>query len=396
LAHFCDPDHLNSLRNIDVGNEEELNAFKLKFDSFFSVYSLELQQPSKSIDDILAENPLDQNAPRGSLQNPYIIWRKRNLSFGPGLRTVLADTHCRPYLRDFVCNEAAGFYICDINESAVFLDHLPSENDSEVLVPTPTLVVLYGVFGAGYPESAVFLAWLKNVVDVAVQQRRDVRPDAPGKIVQVGFNTGPPATTTVWAAAKTWLPTDITHRIDHKLEKHSMPRSATRNVKEGILFFCGTGFVLGLNGVTYSFPDVQRAPPEAYLTVDYPVSLHLDPCYADGACAISVNADRTIDPPLASLPVDTFSTAGGTSITPSMSSRPSTRVVVKQATGTLFAFDPTFRHGTTHLCGAHNCTITIGFSAQIQAAFEHAKNGFHESGVGAGDGNCLEFVHEKQ
>ncbi|KAJ7735994.1 hypothetical protein B0H16DRAFT_1575033 [Mycena metata] len=444
LAHFCDPDHLNSLRNIDVGNEEELNAFKLKFDSFFSqvlqlvsskhrevennnrlgtathrqkrslVYSLELQQPSKSIDDILAENPLDQNAPRGSLQNPYIIWRKRNLSFGPGLRTVLADTHCRPYLRDFVCNEAAGFYICDINESAVFLDHLPSENDSEVLVPTPTLVVLYGVFGAGYPESAVFLAWLKNVVDVAVQQRRDVRPDAPGKMVQVGFNTGPrharvwmtppksnindiiAATTTVWAAAKTWLPTDITHRIDHKLEKHSMPRSATRNVKEGILFFCGTGFVLGLNGVTYSFPDVQRAPPEAYLTVDYPVSLHLDPCYADGACAISVNADRTIDPPLASLPVDTFSTAGGTSITPSMSSRPSTRVVVKQATGTLFAFDPTFRHGTTHLCGAHNCTITIGFSAQIQAAFEHAKNGFHESGVGAGDGNCLEFVHEKQ
>ncbi|KAJ7702941.1 hypothetical protein B0H16DRAFT_1639021, partial [Mycena metata] len=368
LAHFCDPDHLNSLRNIDVGNEEELNAFKLKFDSFFSVYSLELQQPSKSIDDILAENPLDQNAPRGSLQNPYIIWRKRNLSFGPGLRTVLADTHCRPYLRDFVCNEAAGFYICDINESAVFLDHLPSENDSEVLVPTPTLVVLYGVFGAGYPESAVFLAWLKNVVDVAVQQRRDVRPDAPGKIVQVGFNTGP-RHARVFGLAKSYA-----KQIDHKLEKHSMPRR--------------TGFVLGLNGVTYSFPDVQRAPPEAYLTVDYPVSLHLDPCYADGACAIST--------PFGQPPCGHFLYCRWDIITPSMSSRPSTRVVVKQATGTLFAFDPTFRHGTTHLCGAHNCTITIGFSAQIQAAFEHAKNGFHESGVGAGDGNCLEFVHEKQ
>ncbi|KAJ7717443.1 hypothetical protein B0H16DRAFT_1476061 [Mycena metata] len=76
-----------------------------------------------------------------------------------------------------------------------------AENDSEVLVPTPTLVVLYGAFGAGYPESAVFLAWLKNVVDVAVQEHRDVRvqalsslstilliflqPDAPGKMVQL-------------------------------------------------------------------------------------------------------------------------------------------------------------------------------------------------------------------
>ncbi|KAJ7024983.1 hypothetical protein C8F04DRAFT_968331, partial [Mycena alexandri] len=115
-----------------------------------------------------------------------------------------------------------------------------------------------------------------------------------GKLVQVGFNAGPrharvfglaksytkplddttkiehdndiiAATTTIWAAAKTWLPTDITHRIDCELEKHSMPRIATRNVGEG------TGLALGLNGVTYSFPDVQRATPEACLTVNYSV-----------------------------------------------------------------------------------------------------------------------------
>ncbi|KAJ7715587.1 hypothetical protein B0H16DRAFT_1615630 [Mycena metata] len=510
LAHLCEPDHLNALQNLNVENEEELNAFRLQLDSFFSVspipqgnfqeviryllnittnqrdlkqvlqlvsskhkevennnrlgtathrqkrslvYSLKLQQPPISVDDILAGNPLDPNAPRGSLQNPRIVWRQRDLSFGPGLRTVLADTHCRPYSRDFVCDEAAGFYICDIDESAVFLDRLPSEDNPEVLVPTPTLVVLRGVFGAGSPESAVFLAWLKNVVDVAVQERRDVRPDAPGKMVQVGFNAGPrhvrvfglaksytkqlddttkvehdndiiAAATTVWAAAKTWLPTDITHQIDRELEKHSMPRIATRNVEEG------TGFVLDLNGVTYSFPDVQRAPPEAYLTVDYSASLHLDPCFVKGACAISVNVDRTVDPSSASPPVDTFPAAGQTSNTPFMPSRPSTRsqsgpitpkvdpatehparwpiggggnfvemslmVVVKQATGTLLAFDPSFRHGTTRLCGGHNHTITIAFSAHIKDAFEYAKNGFHESGAGAGDGNCPEFVQEEQ
>ncbi|KAJ7718263.1 hypothetical protein B0H16DRAFT_1475685 [Mycena metata] len=31
-----DADHLNSLRNINVRNEKELNAFKLKFNPFFS------------------------------------------------------------------------------------------------------------------------------------------------------------------------------------------------------------------------------------------------------------------------------------------------------------------------------------------------------------------------
>ncbi|KAJ7737977.1 hypothetical protein B0H16DRAFT_1571330 [Mycena metata] len=506
LAHLCEPDHLNALRNLNVEKEEELNAFRLQLDLFFSVspipqgnfqerdlkevlqlvsskhkevennnrlgaathrqkrslvYSLKLQQPPISVDDILAGNPLDPNAPRGSLQNPHIFWRQCDLSFGPGLRTVLADTHCRPYSCDFFCDEAAGFYICDIDESAVFLDHLPSDMDIYcVLVPTPTLVVLRGVFGAGSPESAVFLAWLKNVVDVAVQERRDVRPDAPGKVVQVGFNAGPrharvfglaksytkqlddttkvehdndiiAVTTTVWAAAKTWLPTDITHRIDRELEKHSMPRIATRNVEEG------TGFVLGLNGVTYSFPDVQRAPPEAYLTVDYSASLHLDPCFVKGACAISVNADRY--PSLASPPVDTFPAAGQTSNTLFMLSRPSTlfmlsrpstwsqsgpitpkvdpatehparwpiggggnfvqmslKVVVKQATGTLLSFDPSFQHGTTRLCGGHNCTITIAFSARIKDAFEYAKNGFHESGAGAGDGDRPQFRQEEQ
>ncbi|KAJ7067734.1 hypothetical protein B0H15DRAFT_771638, partial [Mycena belliarum] len=113
-----------------------------------------------------------------------------------------------------------------------------------------------------------------------------------GKMVQVGFNAGPrharvwglaksytknlddttkakhdndiiAASTAVWAAAKTWLPSNITDKIDHELKAAGMPRIATRNVEEGV------GFTLDLDDTTYSFPDVQRAPPEAYLTLDY-------------------------------------------------------------------------------------------------------------------------------
>jgi hypothetical protein len=65
------------------------------------------------------------------------------------------------------------------------------------------------------------------------------------------------------------------------------------------------------------------------------------------------------------------------------------KVVVKQDAGTMFAFDPTFRHGTTHLCGGHNHTITIAFSERILDAFRKAQEGVSgEAGEGAGDGNC--------
>ncbi|KAJ7754866.1 hypothetical protein B0H16DRAFT_1831642 [Mycena metata] len=152
-----------------------------------------------------------------------------------------------------------------------FLDRVPSEEDSSVLKVAANLAVLHGVFKLGSADSAVFLAWLKDVVDVAVTERRNVRPVAPGKMVPVGFNAGPrhaqvfglaksftklldnitktehhsniiAATTTVWAAAETWIPTDITH---HKLK--NIPGPELLPVMDW----------------------VQRAPPEAYLTVDY-------------------------------------------------------------------------------------------------------------------------------
>ncbi|KAJ7044444.1 hypothetical protein C8F04DRAFT_1174876 [Mycena alexandri] len=49
-----DADHLNSLQNIDVGNEEELNAFKLKFNSFF--FSGDFQEVVHYLSNIAVEN----------------------------------------------------------------------------------------------------------------------------------------------------------------------------------------------------------------------------------------------------------------------------------------------------------------------------------------------------
>ncbi|KAJ6516895.1 hypothetical protein C8R47DRAFT_1313230 [Mycena vitilis] len=397
------------------------------------IYRLGLREPPRSLADFCNGNPFDSTAPLGTLMNPRIIWREHDFAFGPRLRTVLADTKCRPYASDFVCDEAAGFHICDPSESVLFLAHDASKTPPAVV----QLVVLREVFGDGLEESSVFLAWLKDVVDLAVSERRDVRPDTPGKMIQLGFNAGPrhahvfglaksftanldsmtmadhdegiiAATTLVWGAAKAWLPTDITSSIDDKLSASGMPRIATRNVAEG------TGFHLNLAGTEYSFPMVERAPPEAYMTIDY--SAH-DPCYVQGASAISVNVGRTLDPLIPTSPLHRPDDV-------LYSSRPSTRsqtrpgegpvtldpltedpnlwpaggggnfvdmslkVVVKQAAGTLFAFDPTFRHGTTRLCGAHNHTVTIAFSARIHDAFEQARQGISiDAGSGAGDGN---------
>ncbi|KAJ7511958.1 hypothetical protein B0H11DRAFT_1700203, partial [Mycena galericulata] len=75
----------------------------------------------------------------------------------------------------------------------------------------------------------------------------------------------------VWGVSKTWFPTDTINNIEKKLSESGMPRIATRNVSEvhSSPSCLGTGFSLELGGREYSFPDYERAPPEAYLTRDY-------------------------------------------------------------------------------------------------------------------------------
>ncbi|KAK7015822.1 hypothetical protein R3P38DRAFT_3570481 [Favolaschia claudopus] len=62
-------------------------------------------------------------------------------------------------------------------------------------------------------------------------------------------------------------------------------------------------------------------------------------------------------------------------------------IVVHQAAGTLFAFNPAMGHGTTRLCGATNYLAAITFSSHIYKAFQLPQTGSIEAGDKAGDGN---------
>ncbi|KAJ6613652.1 hypothetical protein B0H10DRAFT_2191846 [Mycena sp. CBHHK59/15] len=199
--------------------------------------------------------PLDMQAPLGSFLNPKLVFRKRDMSFGPSVRTVLADTRCHPNSRDFVCDEAAGFYAVEPDESVLFLD----KDECKVIV---LLAVLCQIFGGSSNEQAAILEWVQHTVDVATEERRNVRPDHLGKMVQVGYNAGPrhahvfgcpksynknldedtkinhdhdviAAVNIVWAASKAWLPTDITDNIETHLRENDLPRIATRNIPAG-------------------------------------------------------------------------------------------------------------------------------------------------------------------
>ena len=66
----------------------------------------------------------------------------------------------------------------------------------------------------------------------------------------------------------------------------------------------------------------------------------------------------------------------------------SLRIVVKQAAGTLIAFQLEFPHGTTKLAGAHNRICAITFSEHILKAYEKAivAGG---SGIESGSGTGL-------
>ncbi|KAF8218363.1 hypothetical protein K438DRAFT_1925472 [Mycena galopus ATCC 62051] len=388
------------------------------------IYRLNIaaKQP-RAISDFISR-PLDMQAPLGSFLNPKLVFRKRDMTFGPSICTVLADTRCCPNSRDFVCDEASGFYVVEPDESVLFLD---KDELGNIIV---LLAVLRQIFGGPSNEQAAILEWLQHTVDVATEERRNVRPGHPGKMVQVGYNAGPrhahvfgcaksynknldettkinhdhdviAAVNIVWAASKAWLPTDITDNIETHLCENNLPRIATRNIP------AGTGFQLELGGQKYSFPQYERAPPEAYLTKDYSASLHEDTCWIPGPSAMALTVGRTVDPP-----------HQGPSASPGISSQCQTRsasaisasasedyqlwptggggnfvdmslkVIVKQATSTLIAFDPTKAHGTTRLCNAHNQIAAITFSRHIYKAFQKAAAGIViDTGEGAGDGN---------
>ncbi|KAK6992300.1 hypothetical protein R3P38DRAFT_2802787 [Favolaschia claudopus] len=204
----------------------------------------------------LAGYPIDPTAPISTLLNPRIIERKRDLSFGPPIRTVLADTACRPFANDFVCDEAAEFYIVTDEESVIFFDK------DEAGVVFAELIVVRDVFG----EQAI-CEWFQDVIDTAVNERRDVRPKSDGTMVQLGYNAGP-RDLRVFQLAKSYTKNldeqtkadhdtergcrSITNKIEDTLEENGLPRIATRNIP------AGNGYQIQFRDLAYNFPTFER------------------------------------------------------------------------------------------------------------------------------------------
>lgn len=89
------------------------------------------------------------------------------------------------------------------------------------------------------------------------------------------------ALTIMWELIKGLVPGEVVAEVNQHLKDANMPRMATRNVEPGMYHFSlyiGNSerssdfrfryhFVMGEK--TYSFPDIERAPPEGYMSHDY-------------------------------------------------------------------------------------------------------------------------------
>jgi hypothetical protein len=78
---------------------------------------LGLDNKPRTLKDILAT----QDDPSvGSLSNPRVVWRNRDITNAPAQRRILSDTKCRPE-DDLIIDEDHGYMTVKPGESAIFL-----------------------------------------------------------------------------------------------------------------------------------------------------------------------------------------------------------------------------------------------------------------------------------
>ncbi|KAJ7937640.1 hypothetical protein B0H13DRAFT_2412721 [Mycena leptocephala] len=337
----------------------------------------------------------------GSLANPRVVWRNREITNAPAQQRILSDTKCRPE-DDLIIDEDHGYMTVELGESVIFLSNV---SDKIVI----ELGVLRGI--ASGSEGAIgFYSWLRTVVDHACSERRDVRPNHPGTMVQVGWNIGPrhareyglaksyakkldwdttvahdgdaaAAMTLTWGICRSFLPIDLTRSIEEDLQASGLPRMATRSTGEG------TGYRIRLDGREYNFPLVERAPPDGLVTRDYSSWSYIN-------WALSFNVNRIVDPTARQIIPSSIQSTARFTRTSMKAKQPVTgglvredpslwpecgggnfvdltlKVKVIQATGTILAHRPNTIHGTTRLCGARSCGFTIPFTERLLEGFK--------------------------
>ncbi|KAF8145312.1 hypothetical protein K438DRAFT_1782054 [Mycena galopus ATCC 62051] len=260
------------------------------------------------------------------------------------------------------------------------------------------LAVLCGVV-VKTPFSEKLYDWLFQVIVTACAERRDVRPNHPGTMVQVGWNTGPrhaPMTLT-WSLAKSLLPTEMIAEVTAAVGETGLPKMATRNIGEG------TGYRMSIGDTDYDFPLYDRAPCEGLLTQNYSscmdlllylsrCSIHTDPSHAPFTVSLTVRREVPPTPssqPSSQQPMRMLRSHARNQTTLADQAPPmhpvepayggsnfvdhSLKVRVVQAAGTLLAHKPEYKHCTTPLCRMLVCGMTIPFTKRIQQHFKAMK-----------------------
>ncbi|KAF8882084.1 hypothetical protein BD779DRAFT_1473056 [Infundibulicybe gibba] len=289
--------------------------------------------------------------------DPKIIIRNR-IKSPIKLRTGLRDCYSDSFMGHAVVSAEEGYHVVGPGESVIFI----SEQGSAP--PQIELVVIRGVAMHGHWSGHLY-DWLSGVILAAVDERRDVRP--PGiYLPRPGCNrTGNPLLEPGWVT----IPMEVIGTIDKCLEENNLPEISGNYAPQE------SGYRLSIGGKTCYFPQFPRGPPEAYFTSNYQAPAHTDSAFAQWALSWCTTRIDKVDVPPAryqtrsvSKPSDPGPPGGGGNFVDL-----SLRVVVKQAQGTMMAFQPEFAHGTTHLCDARNQVATITFSQHIWNAYLEAE-----------------------
>ncbi|KAF8876371.1 hypothetical protein CPB84DRAFT_1689182 [Gymnopilus junonius] len=225
--------------------------------------------------------------------------------------------------------------------------------------------------------TAPLFEWLTEVVHTACYNWRN--PTHPGQMVQIGLNMGARharvlgwaksfsrnltenqkfqqdvdllgSMSLLWATVKSHIPQDITGKVQEKLDA-GFPSMATRNIPEGC------GFDITISGHRYAFSEAARAPPEGYATAGYQAHSHTDLCSLKWAFSWTVGRTGQESSPFAS-----HKNGANFADLP-------LKVVVKNAVGTLLAFQPEELHGTTEKRGVINYQLSLTSTQRVAEAY---------------------------
>lgn len=351
------PEHLSLFRNYQHIKRQE--SAKKKGDKKQFVKSLHLKSPALPAADMDLPKELRNRDRIPSIKSRTVIIDRGNERF----------VFPRDRAKMQVVGDSAHWRRVSPNESVIFQN---SKGEIE-------LAVIRNV--SGNPE---LLHSMNKIIQAAACFRRNVRPNHPGTMVQLGYNAGPRhcrvfglvnnfksaklaletkakqdeqaigALSFFWHLIQSHAPKEVVDSVNSAIEQSGMPEIGSRFGEDH------SGYAVTIGTQEFTFPRVRKAPCEGYFATNYTAPAHSDKCFANFAFAWSTKHST-------SCRLRSRQSAGGNFADISL------RVLVEAAPDTLLVFKPQYRHGTTV---ARPTTLRTGmvitFSMHIKLAYDIA------------------------